>query len=266
MAEPEAANPESQEEQHEPQFEPVLRLTEQVDAKTHEEDEEVLFKMRAKLFRFVKADLEWKERGTGDVRLLAHRDSKKVRLVMRRDKTLKVCANHLITSDMKLAPNVGSDRSWVWNCAADYAEGEATAETLAIRFGNSENATQFKKAFEDAQATNSRLAGAAEAEDEDSAAPVAVNETDGAAEEEAPKEELVGEAPSAAAAEGAPSTHAPAEPAAADATEEFVVVPEPEPQTAQEDSAPAEHAEEAQQEQPAPAGTTDEAKPETAAE
>lgn len=50
---------------------------------------------RAKLFRFVKSDLEWKERGTGDVRLLAHKQTGKVRLVMRRDKTLKVCANHL---------------------------------------------------------------------------------------------------------------------------------------------------------------------------
>ena len=49
---------------------------------------------RAKLFRFSKPDLEWKERGTGDVRLLANRETKKIRLVMRRDKTLKVCANH----------------------------------------------------------------------------------------------------------------------------------------------------------------------------
>jgi Ran-binding protein 1 len=29
------------------------------------------------------------------VRLLAHKKNKKIRLVMRRDKTLKVCANHL---------------------------------------------------------------------------------------------------------------------------------------------------------------------------
>lgn len=34
-----------QEDSHDPQFEPVIRLTEQVEAKTHEEDEEVLFKM-----------------------------------------------------------------------------------------------------------------------------------------------------------------------------------------------------------------------------
>lgn len=50
--------------------------------------------MRAKLFKFVKDSSEWKERGTGDVRLLKHKESGKTRLVMRRDKTLKVCANH----------------------------------------------------------------------------------------------------------------------------------------------------------------------------
>ena len=50
---------------------------------------------RAKLFRFDSGSNEWKERGTGEVRLLQHKQTTKVRLVMRRDKTLKVCANHL---------------------------------------------------------------------------------------------------------------------------------------------------------------------------
>jgi hypothetical protein len=50
---------------------------------------------RAKLFRFDTTASEWKERGTGDVRLLKHKVTSKIRLVMRRDKTLKVCANHL---------------------------------------------------------------------------------------------------------------------------------------------------------------------------
>lgn len=40
---------------------------------------------------------------------------------------------------MKLSPNVGSDRSWVWNASADVSEGEPEAQTLAIRFGNSES-------------------------------------------------------------------------------------------------------------------------------
>lgn len=40
---------------------------------------------------------------------------------------------------MKLSPNVGSDRSWVWNVSADVSEGEPEAQTLAIRFANSES-------------------------------------------------------------------------------------------------------------------------------
>jgi Ran-binding protein 1 len=40
---------------------------------------------------------------------------------------------------MSLQPNIGSDRSWVWKTLADMAEGAPTAETLAIRFANSES-------------------------------------------------------------------------------------------------------------------------------
>ena len=65
-----------------------------METKTNEEAEEQTFKMRAKLFKFDREGREWKERGTGDVRLLKHRENLKTRLVMRRDKTLKVCANH----------------------------------------------------------------------------------------------------------------------------------------------------------------------------
>ncbi|EHK46565.1 uncharacterized protein TrAtP1_005471 [Trichoderma atroviride] len=158
-------------------FEPVVKLTEKVDVKTNEESEEQLFKMRAKLFKFVKAVKkdgedapastgEWKERGTGDVRLLKHKENDKVRLVMRREKTLKVCANHYIVPEITLSPNVGSDRSWVWNAAADVSEGEPEAVTLAIRFANSDNANQFKEAFLKAQKDSEHLFKAAAGEEE----------------------------------------------------------------------------------------------------
>lgn len=138
-------------------FEPVAQLGEKIDTKTNEELEEVTFKMRAKLFKFDRDSREWKERGTGDVRLLKHKENHKTRLVMRRDKTLKVCANHYVVPDMKLSPNVGSDRSWVWNASADVSEGEPEAQTLAIRFANSENANIFKDAFIKAQLENEAL-------------------------------------------------------------------------------------------------------------
>jgi len=169
MANPLEGNPldATKEEEIDPHFDPVIKLTEQVDTKTHEEDENILFKMRAKLFRFESTTSEWKERGTGDARLLEQKTTKKVRLVMRRDKTLKVCANHHITADMNLQPNIGSDRSWVWRVAADFAEGEPTAETLAIRFANSDHAKSFKEAFDAAKAQNASLTSSSAATGED---------------------------------------------------------------------------------------------------
>ncbi|KAI0320614.1 ran/spi1 binding protein [Amylostereum chailletii] len=176
------------EEEAEPHFEPVIQLTEQVETKTNEENEDAIFKMRAKLFRFDAGSNEWKERGTGEVRLLQHKETKKVRLVMRRDKTLKVCANHLVSSEMKLQPNIGSDRSWVWKVAADYSESPPTAETLAIRFANSDSesyAGQFKVKFEEAQAGNAKLTGDTEtsAEEEQSTPPAESKPEEPVAEE-----------------------------------------------------------------------------------
>eukprot|EP01120_Amphizonella_sp_Union-15-10_P006892 TRINITY_DN227_c0_g1_i1.p1 TRINITY_DN227_c0_g1~~TRINITY_DN227_c0_g1_i1.p1 ORF type:complete len:214 (-),score=62.38 TRINITY_DN227_c0_g1_i1:66-707(-) len=124
----------------------------EVEHKTFEEQEDIEFKTRAKLFRFDKAENDWKERGTGEVKILKHKvNRKKIRVLMRRDKTLKICANHYVSPIMKLEPNIGSDRSWVYTCPADFADEEAKEEVFAIRFANSENALAFKEAFEKAQ-------------------------------------------------------------------------------------------------------------------
>ncbi|GAV28285.1 hypothetical protein PMKS-001755 [Pichia membranifaciens] len=141
------------EEEPDVHFEPLVKL-EKVEVKTNEENEDVLFKIRAKLFKFHPDTKEWKERGTGDVKFLKHKETGKVRLLMRRDKTLKVCANHLIAPEYTLKPNVGSDRSWVYSVTADVSEGVPEAQTLAIRFGNKENAEKFKEEFESAQKIN----------------------------------------------------------------------------------------------------------------
>ncbi|XP_078078124.1 E3 SUMO-protein ligase RanBP2 isoform X2 [Mustelus asterias] len=133
-----------------PHFDPVVPLPDKVDVKTGEEDEEVLFSNRAKLFRFDTETKEWKERGIGHVKLLQHRASGKIRLLMRRDQVLKICANHYITADMKLKPNAGSDKSWVW-CALDYSDEMPKPEQLAVRFKTADEAALFKTKFEEAQ-------------------------------------------------------------------------------------------------------------------
>lgn len=141
------------EEEPDVHFEPLVKL-EKVEVKTNEENEEVVFKTRAKLFKFHPEAKEWKERGTGDVKFLKHKETGKIRLLMRRDQTLKVCANHIIHPDYTLKENVGSDRSWVYSVTADVSDGEAEAQTLAIRFGNKEKADAFKEEFEKAQKSN----------------------------------------------------------------------------------------------------------------
>ena len=139
----------SRDEDYSKEYEPVVRLAE-VKTETGEEDEIVLYKVRAKLFRFSKELNEWKERGTGDVRILKHKESNKIRLVMRREKTLKICLNHYVNPVVDLAENVGSDRSWVWH-GVDYADGERDEALLAIRFKDSTNACAFKDAYDDAR-------------------------------------------------------------------------------------------------------------------
>lgn len=133
-----------------PHFEPIVPLPDKVDVKTGEEEEEEIFCNRAKLFRFDTDTKEWKERGIGNVKILKHSTKGKVRLLMRREQVLKICANHYITADMLLKPNAGSDKSWVWN-AVDYADEEPKTEQLAIRFKTVDEASLFKSKFEEAQ-------------------------------------------------------------------------------------------------------------------
>ena len=130
-------------------FEPVVKLPDNVVVKTGEEHEDVLYCHRAKLFRFDSK--EWKERGLGDIKLLQNKSSKKIRLLMRREKVLKICLNHIIAPDMKLetmASNPG--KTWTWH-AMDFAEDEQKHERFAIKFKSEEVASEFKAAFDAAR-------------------------------------------------------------------------------------------------------------------
>ena len=59
---------------------------------------------KAKLYRFDKDGNQWKERGAGTVKFLKHKETGKVRLVMRQSKTLKICANHLGSFSIHVHP------------------------------------------------------------------------------------------------------------------------------------------------------------------
>ncbi|BES97689.1 RanBP1 domain [Nesidiocoris tenuis] len=137
--------------EYDPHYEPIITLPE-VLVRSNEEHETILIQLRAKLFRHDKAEKIWKERGTGDVKLLHNETLKTVRVVMRRDKTYKLCANHYVTPDMELKSSCDSDRAWVWSTNADVSDGEPNSEILAIRFQNADAAKKWKDKFEEAKA------------------------------------------------------------------------------------------------------------------
>jgi len=146
-------------------FEPVVHL-ETVETSNGEENEEAIFTMRAKLFRFDTKEKEWKERGVGDVRFMKHKESQKIRILMRQEKTLKVRLNHYVVPGLELSEMASSDRAWMWNCPMDYSEEEPQPDIFAIRFANHENALKFRDAFEDAIAKNGELMGKKEENEE----------------------------------------------------------------------------------------------------
>mmetsp|Transcript_32483 Transcript_32483/g.71723 ORF Transcript_32483/g.71723 Transcript_32483/m.71723 type:complete len:240 (+) Transcript_32483:118-837(+) len=143
------------EEECQAEFKPVVQL-EEVETSTGEEDEDALVDLKAKLYRFDQGNNEWKERGVGQVKLLQHKENKKVRLLMRQDKTLKIRANHLVMPTYKLQEHAGNDKAWVWS-AVDFADGEQKLELFCIRFGSPEKAQEFKGKFEEAKDINAKL-------------------------------------------------------------------------------------------------------------
>ena len=125
----------------------------EVKVSTGEEDEDLIFKIRAKLFRF--RDGEWKERGTGDLKLLRHNKDKRIRCIVRQDKTLKIVANFIIGKKplCELKPHQGSEKMFMF-VAYDCSEETPVFEKFVIKLGNAEKAKNFLKNFQDAQTFN----------------------------------------------------------------------------------------------------------------
>ena len=138
-------NPEKKRELH---FKPLVSLPK---LRTGEENDEVIFCHRAKLFRF--NNNQWKERGTGEMKILKNKTTNRYRCVMRHNQILKLCCNHCLSPEMVLSPFPGSKKAWMW-CAYDFADEDAKSgteritEKLAICFKTPEIALEFKSAFE----------------------------------------------------------------------------------------------------------------------
>ncbi|CAH8502747.1 unnamed protein product [Schistosoma bovis] len=150
-------------------FKPVLEVMPQkIEVVTGEENDDVIFCRRAKLYRW--DNNTWHERGVGDLKLLRSTITGVIRCLMRRDHVLKVCCNHVIGAGMHLKPmNTGGGRAWSW-WAIDYSEqsdeankttetdssdlvGGGKRETFAARFKLTEDSDEFRSLFEEAVQT-----------------------------------------------------------------------------------------------------------------
>ena len=141
------------------EFTPLVTLKE-VKTVTNEENEDVIFKMRAKLYRYAKETKEWKERGVGDAKLLKNKDTGMIRLLMRRDKILKLCLNQYVLPSVELKENPSSDAAWSWFCPCDYSDEEELVkdELFTIRFRTADDAKEFKKLYDEARENNRKIA------------------------------------------------------------------------------------------------------------
>jgi len=164
--EEEAGKAVAEEEDTGAQVAPIVKLQE-VSITTGEEEEDVVLDMKAKLYRFDKDGNQWKERGVGTVKLLKHKETGKVRLVMRQAKTLKICANHLVLPSISVQEHSGNDKSCVWH-APDFSDGELKEELFCIRFAKVENAKKFMEMVEEIAKSQDR-----NSEEEDEAADTA---------------------------------------------------------------------------------------------
>jgi len=124
-------------------FKPVVPLPDLIEVKTGEEEEEVLFSNRAKLFKFT--DGEWKERGIGDFKVLRHKVTKKIRFLMRREQVHKLCLNHMIDKTLKICKRMHRDNIYQWS-ASDFSEDpNGTPSNFNIKFKSADIGANLMK-------------------------------------------------------------------------------------------------------------------------
>lgn len=145
------------------EYAPVVQLQE-VETSTGEETETALFDVKCKLYRFDNEAGEWKERGTGKIKLLEDKETQRVRLLMREEKTLKVRANHIVMPGTKLQEHTGSDKAWVWS-TMDFASEEQRMELFCLKLPSPARAQEFRKLFEESMQKNAKFVSSTETED-----------------------------------------------------------------------------------------------------
>ncbi|TMW45984.1 hypothetical protein DOY81_008936, partial [Sarcophaga bullata] len=110
-------------------------------------DEQVMFSHSARLFH-VK-DMIWKDPSIGDITILKSSDGTS-RILIRRDQTLNICANHKITHELTLIVPKNETKGFIWT-ANDFAEGSLRLKKFHVCFKSLTTTRSFLAAFKKAQ-------------------------------------------------------------------------------------------------------------------
>eukprot|EP00388_Colpodella_angusta_P019385 GDKJ01048498.1.p1 GENE.GDKJ01048498.1~~GDKJ01048498.1.p1 ORF type:complete len:158 (+),score=29.78 GDKJ01048498.1:51-524(+) len=120
-----------------------------VETKTGEEDFSVVWEQKATIKRFDEGENQWKERGSGDARILKHKtNEKQVLFLLRREAIGKLAANHNLTRGMRIIQVAKDKRCAIWIATKDYSdEDEGFPEKFLIKFTSEETCEDFIKQF-----------------------------------------------------------------------------------------------------------------------
>ena len=143
-----------EEEESTASFVPKYTDLEEVEVNTGTEEETEVYSQRSKLYIYGEAMLDkgtgkkgWLERGVGEMKLLQHKETGRLRVLMRQEQHKKIIANHALDPRIELTPNAGAaEKSWVW-VAYDFDGTELIETTFALKFGSPELAKAFKETF-----------------------------------------------------------------------------------------------------------------------
>ena len=108
-----------------------------------EEDEDVLFAVKAKAMIFESSDKGWVTRGVGKLRVLKHRETAKTRVLMKQDPSGKIILNAALLSTMKY--EYMQNKSVKMGVATDVGK----LVTWLIRTGKDEDAVELARILEE---------------------------------------------------------------------------------------------------------------------
>ncbi|CAK5085047.1 unnamed protein product [Meloidogyne enterolobii] len=130
-------------------FQPIVPLPSKIETKSGEENEEIVFEARCRLFRFDKADKEYKTRGTGDLKILFDKQKNRYRCVARNSEGLsKLFANFVLFANFKVEKKE-KPNCLIWRCKDSSENIEGSDETFLAKFRDEETAQKFSKKVEE---------------------------------------------------------------------------------------------------------------------